>query len=157
MVRRADLSETMSQYLISEIEFNPRISVVGNAIVVDGGADEDERLSWVTLEDTRTGEQSRKEVRGLFLLLGAVVQCNWLPPEVARDDHGFVVTGRDLPQADWIDGVPPAVLTTSVPGIFCVGDVRSGSMKRVASATGEGASVVPLIHDWLAPAPEPVP
>lgn len=157
VVRRADLSETMSQYLISEIEFNPRISVLGNTMVVDGGADEDERLSWVTLEDTRTGEQLRKEVRGLFLLLGAVVQCNWLPAQVARDDHGFVVTGRDLPQEDWIEGLPPAVLTTSVPGIFAVGDVRSGSMKRVASATGEGASVVPLIHDWLAPAPEPVP
>ena len=157
VVRRADLSETMSQYLISEIEFNPRISVLGNTMVVDGGADEDERLSWVTLEDTRTGEQLHKEVRGLFLLLGAVVQCNWLPAQVARDDHGFVVTGRDLPQEDWIEGLPPAVLTTSVPGIFAVGDVRSGSMKRVASATGEGASVVPLIHDWLAPAPEPVP
>lgn len=155
VVRRPDLAETMSQYLISEIEFNPRISVRGNAMVVDGGADEDERLSWVMLEDTRTGERTRAEVCGLFLLLGAVVDCGWLPADVERDGHGFVLTGRDLPQEQWLDGVPPAVLATSVPGIFAVGDVRSGSMKRVASATGEGASVIPLIHDWLAPAPEP--
>lgn len=67
-----------------------------------------------------------------------------------RDARGFVLTGRDLPPETWTDGLPPAELATSVPGIFCAGDVRAGSMKRVASATGEGAGVVPLIHAHVA-------
>ena len=62
---------------------------------------------------------------------------------------GFILTGRDVPHEFWIDGLPPENLATSAPGVFAVGDVRAGSMKRVASATGEGASVVPIVHDWL--------
>ena len=72
---------------------------------------------------------------------------------MARDEHGFVLTGRDVPRDLWSDGLPPENLATTVPGIFAAGDVRSGSMKRVASASGEGASVVPLVHAHLAPAP----
>jgi thioredoxin reductase (NADPH) len=72
---------------------------------------------------------------------------------VARDEHGFVLTGRDVPRARWVDGRPPANLATTVPGVFAAGDVRAGSMKRVAAASGEGASVVPLVHAWLAPEP----
>jgi thioredoxin reductase (NADPH) len=68
---------------------------------------------------------------------------------VARDERGFVLTGRDVPTDAWRDGLPPAYLGTTVPGIFAAGDIRSGSMKRVASASGEGASVVSLVHDWL--------
>ena len=81
--------------------------------------------------------------------------CDWLPPEVARDANGFVLTGREVPGDAWRDGLPPENLETTVPGIFAVGDIRSGSMKRVASASGEGASVVPLVHTWLEPAPTP--
>ena len=91
---------------------------------------------------------------GLFLLLGAEPHCDWIPPAVARDDHGFVLTGRDVPRDRWVDGLPPENLATTVPGIFAAGDVRAGSMKRVASASGEGASVVPLVHAFLAPAPD---
>ncbi|KRF35237.1 FAD-dependent oxidoreductase [Nocardioides sp. Soil805] len=148
MVRRPDLSATMSHYLISEIGYNPRIEVLGSARVVDGGGDG--RLEWVDVEDVHSGERHRREVRGLFLLLGADPQCEWLPDEVARDDRGFVLTGRDVPTAAWRDGLPPANLATTVPGIFAAGDIRAGSMKRVASASGEGASVVSLVHDWLA-------
>jgi thioredoxin reductase (NADPH) len=90
---------------------------------------------------------------GLFLLLGAEPHCDWLPADVARDERGFVLTGRDVPKDRWVDGLPPANLATTVPGVFAAGDVRSGSMKRVAAASGEGASVVPLVHAWLAPAP----
>jgi thioredoxin reductase (NADPH) len=151
VVRRADLSDTMSRYLIAEIEHNPRIRLQCHSAVVDGGADAEGRLAWVDLEDVRTRERTRHEIRGLFLLLGAEPRCQWLPDEVCLDDHGFVVTGRDVPQTKWADGIPPADLATTVPGIFAVGDTRSGSMKRVASATGEGASVVSLIHTWLAP------
>ena len=87
------------------------------------------------------------------MLLGASPHTEWLPEEVAVDDHGFVLTGRDVPMDEWVDGVPPANLATTVPGVFAVGDVRSGSMKRVAAAAGEGSSVVPLVHSWLASAP----
>jgi thioredoxin reductase (NADPH) len=66
------------------------------------------------------------------------------------DDRGFVLTGRDIPREQWVDDLPPANLATTVPGVFAVGDVRSGSIKRVAAGAGEGASVVPLVHDWLA-------
>ncbi len=151
LVRRPDLAATMSAYLIGEIQFNPRIHVEGCRQVVDGGGDG--RLEWIEVEDTSTGERTRREAGGLFLLLGAVAHCDWLPQEVARDPNGFVLTGRDVPDSAWRDGLPPENLETTVPGIFAVGDIRSGSMKRVAAATGEGASVVPLVHAWLQPTP----
>ena len=87
----------------------------------------------------------------LFRSLGAAPCSDWLPDAVARDADGFVLTGREVPREHWHDGLPPDSLATSVPGIFAAGDVRSGSMKRVAAATGEGASVVSLIHAHLAP------
>jgi thioredoxin reductase (NADPH) len=154
LVRRPDLSATMSSYLIGEIEFNPRISVEGCRQVVDGGGDG--RLEWIEVEDTTSGLRARREAGGLFLLLGAIAHCGWVPREVARDPNGFVLTGRDVPSTAWRDGLPPENLETTVPGIFAVGDIRAGSMKRVASASGEGASVVPLVHSWLEPAPTPV-
>ena len=124
LVRRPDLSATMSAYLIGEIEFNPRITVEGCREVVDGGGNG--RLEWIEVEDTSTGEHTRREAGGLFLLLGAVAHCDWLPPEVARDPRGFVLTGRDVPPAGWRDGLPPENLQTTVPGIFAVGDIRAG-------------------------------
>lgn len=152
LVRRPDLAETMSSYLIGEIDYNPRISARTCTIVVDGGGDG--RLEWLCLEDVRTGEQTTVLASGLFLLLGAEPHCDWIPPAVARDERGFVLTGRDVPRDRWVEGMPPENLATTVPGIFAAGDVRSGSMKRVASASGEGASVVPLVHSFLSPAPD---
>ncbi|WP_243058859.1 FAD-dependent oxidoreductase [Nocardioides sp. SR21] len=149
LVRRPSLAETMSAYLIGEIEYNSRISVRTCTQVVDGGGDG--RLEWLSLEDVRTGERERVAAYGLFLLLGAEPRCDWLPGAVARDPRGFVLTGRDVPQDAWADGLPPEPLATTVPGIFAAGDIRAGSMKRVASASGEGASVVPLVHAYLAP------
>lgn len=144
VVRREDLRATMSAYLITELEANPRIRVRGSARVADAGSAEGE-LAWITLEDVRSGARERHEVGGLFLLLGAEPHCDWLPAQVARDGRGFVLTGRE----QWCGDLPPRDLETSVPGIYCAGDVRSGSMKRVASATGEGAAVVSLIHEHL--------
>lgn len=149
VVRRAGLSETMSDYLIGEIDANPRIRVEGGTRVVDGGGEGE--LEWVETEQIATGQRQRREVAGLFLLLGAEPHCDWLPPEVARDARGFVLTGRDVPKEAWVDGRPPADLATTVPGVFAAGDIRSGSMKRVASAAGEGASVVSLVHAHLHP------
>ncbi|WP_248583164.1 FAD-dependent oxidoreductase [Nocardioides sp. InS609-2] len=147
MVRRPDLASTMSQYLVSEIDHNPAISVQPCAEIAEGGGDG--RLQWLDVRDTTTGEVSRRSAEGLFLLLGAEPHCDWLPDSVARDDRGFVLTGRDVPKADWTDGLPPDNLATTVPGVFAASDIRSGSMKRVASASGEGASVVPLVHTFL--------
>lgn len=147
MVRRHDLSETMSDYLIREISYNEVISVQPCAQVVDGGGDE--RLQWIDVLDLNTREVTRREVGGLFLLLGADPGCDWLPEEICRDERGFVLTGRDIPKHLWPGGTPPANLETCVPGIFAAGDVRGGSMKRVAAASGEGASVVPLVHAYL--------
>jgi thioredoxin reductase (NADPH) len=147
LVRRASLAETMSRYLIDEIGYNPRIAVEPCSQVVDGGGNG--RLEWLTVENVETGERTTRSAGGLFLLLGASPHCEWLPPDIALDDHGFVLTGRDAPKQSWADGLPPPSLATTVPGVFAAGDVRSGSMKRVAAASGEGASVVPLIHAWL--------
>lgn len=148
-VRRPDLTATMSSYLINEIEWNPRITVRGSTRVVDGGPDDVRRLAWLELEDVDSGARERVEARGLFLLIGAAPECSWLPDEVLRDERGFVLTGRDIPRERWQEEVPPGELATSVPGIFAGGDIRAGSMKRVASATGEGASVVSAVHTWV--------
>jgi thioredoxin reductase (NADPH) len=149
VVRRPDLTATMSDYLIREMSFNPVISVRGRTAIVGGGGDG--ALEWLVERDLDSGEETRVEAGGLFLLLGAEPHCDWIPAEVCRDDRGFVLTGRDIPRSRWVDGVPPANLETTVPGIFAAGDVRGGSMKRVAAASGEGASVVPLVHAHLAP------
>ena len=90
----------MSAYLINEIQFNPTGSPSRPArAVVDGGGDG--RLEWIDLDDTSTGVRTRREAGGLFLLLGAVAHCDWLPPEVALDERGFVLTGRDVPAEGW--------------------------------------------------------
>lgn len=158
LVRRPDLSATMSQYLIEELAWNPRVTVRGNSRVV-GGATEDGHLASIVVEDVTTGTREPLPARALCLLLGAVAHTEWLPPELLRDDRGYVLTGPDLPPERWPGATPPGAYATSVPGIFCAGDVRSGSMKRVASATGEGAAVVSLVHAHLtAPASgQPVP
>jgi thioredoxin reductase (NADPH) len=147
MVRRAGLEQTMSSYLINEIQWNPRVSVASRCEVAAAGGDG--RLEWLDVKDCDTDEVMRRNAEGLFLLLGAEPQCDWLPGAVARDDRGFVLTGRDVPKSLWADGLPPESLETSLPGVFAVGDIRAGSMKRVAAASGEGSSVVPLVHAWL--------
>jgi thioredoxin reductase (NADPH) len=158
---RRDLAETMSQYLIDEIRWNDRVEVRVGVEVVEGGGEG--QLEWLDLCERATGRVERVPAAGLFLLLGAQPTCGWLPSSVRRDERGFVLTGRDVPKEAWLGPggvpgpwasdaiVPPDTLATTAPGIFAVGDIRSGSMKRVASASGEGASVVPLVHTWLAP------
>ncbi|MGH2815499.1 MAG: FAD-dependent oxidoreductase, partial [Actinomycetota bacterium] len=115
LVRRAGLEDTMSRYLIKEVEWNPRVSVRPHSEICDGGGDG--RLDWLDVRDRTTEAVERVEVGGLFLLLGAEPHCDWLPPDVARDEHGFVLTGRDVPVERWGDGLPPANLATTVPGV----------------------------------------
>ncbi|GAA1882037.1 FAD-dependent oxidoreductase [Lapillicoccus jejuensis] len=147
VVRRDGLAETMSDYLVREVTANPRIEVRPRTQVV--GADGEGWLQGLTLRDA-DGHEERVETSGLVLLLGAEPCADYLPDEVARDARGFVVTGRDVPPERWREGVPPAALETTVPGIFAAGDIRVDSMKRVAAASGEGAAAVPLVHAWLA-------
>lgn len=146
VIRRDDLRATMSDYLIRELDGNRRITVLPRTQVVDGGGDP--RLAWLTLRET-TGDERRVDAAGLYLLLGAQPHCAWLPPKVSLDQRGFVRTGPDTDATCWSDGRPPTSLATNLPGVFAVGDVRAGSMKRVASASGEGAAVVPLVHAYL--------
>ncbi|PPG38169.1 FAD-dependent oxidoreductase [Pseudoclavibacter sp. RFBA6] len=148
LIRRASLSESMSEYLIRELDSTPNVSVASNSEIADGGGDA--ALEWVTVRDRISGEEHRFDVNGLFCMLGAQPDCTWLPEGIALDKAGFVLTGRDVPKDAWTAGMPPADLETTLPGVFVAGDVRSGSMKRVASASGEGASSLPLIHAHLA-------
>ncbi|MDQ2758019.1 MAG: FAD-dependent oxidoreductase [Actinomycetota bacterium] len=152
VVRREGLAATMSDYLVREVTANPLVDVRSHTEVVDGGGDG--WLQWLTLRDRRDGSTQRVEASGLVLLLGAEPRADFLPDSVARDDRGFVLTGRDVPAALWREGRPPDSLETTVPGIFAAGDLRVTSMKRVAAASGEGAGVVPLVHAWLAAAVE---
>ncbi len=151
LVRRPGLEATMSDYLIREVSANPRIIVRPCTEVVGGGGEP--RLSWLTLRDTTTGREQRVRAGALLLLLGADPCTAWLPRGLALDDREFILTGRLVPQASWPDGVPPEPNATTLAGVYAVGDVRSGSMKRVASASGEGASVVPAVHAYLAELP----
>jgi thioredoxin reductase (NADPH) len=147
VVRRAGLEETMSTYLIKEISYHHRIPVRAHTEVVDGGGAG--RLGWLSLRDGRDGSVEEVPAVGLFLLLGAEPRSDWMGDAIGRDEQGYVLTGRDVPSEHWVDGVPPPSLCTTVPGVFAVGDIRAGSMKRVAAASGEGASVVPLVHAHL--------
>ncbi len=148
VIRRASLAAAMSDYLIREIDANAVISVRPHTEVI--GARGERWLESLTLCDTRDRHEEEVEANGLMLLLGADPCSEWLPVEVARDDKGFVVTGRDVPQEHWHDELPPAALETTLPGVFAVGDIRTDSMKRVAAASGEGAAAVPLVHAFLA-------
>ena len=138
----------MSQYLVTEIEASPCIDVVTNSEVVDASGGP--RLKNISLRDRRTGDVATHPAEGLFIMIGADPCTSWLQQSIACDTRGFVLTGA---AAD-IDGVAVGSagfdFQTSTPGVFAVGDVRSGSVKRVASAVGEGSMVVQQIHNYLA-------
>lgn len=151
LIRRDSLRSTMSDYLIREIENTRRITVRPFTEVVDAGPSHG--LEWLRLRDVRSGEEEQVASGALLLLLGAEPNTGWLPGEIAKDPKGFILTGRDTPQELWSENesgpCPPEALATSLPGVYAVGDVRFGSMKRVASASGEGAAAVALVHSYL--------
>jgi thioredoxin reductase (NADPH) len=113
--------------------------------VVEGGGEG--RLEYLELREGDTGERRTVAAEGLFVLIGARPRTDWLPEEIARDQHGFLLTGADL-RGDhrWPLERRPSLLETSMPGVFASGDVRHGSVKRVASAVGEGSTAIQLIH-----------
>ena len=152
LVRGAGLELTMSQYLVARIEACTNIEVrLGCEVVAARG---EEHLESLTLRDRATGETEEVETSSLFVFIGAMPRTDWLGDDVLRDDHGFVVTGQELLQrpgrSSWTEDRPPFALETSVPGVFAAGDVRLDSMKRVASAVGEGGMAVHLVHRFLA-------
>ena len=151
IVRRA-LVETMSQYLIARIEADPNIVVLTETEVCQLAGDA--HLDKVTLEHRMTGARQTVTCGGLFCFIGAVPATAWLGGAVALDRDGFVLTDRSLSDdqvdADAFAGRAPLAFETSQPGVFAVGDVRLGSMKRVAAAVGEGSSAVRSVHEYLA-------
>ena len=155
LVRAATLSESMSHYLIARISGNPTIELLCNSELTDlGGESTLEKVSWV---NTLNGEVRSVKAHHLFIMAGASPNTSWLRGRVALDEKGFILTGRDLPLAvdsdqssPWPLSRPPFMLESSLPGVFAVGDVRSGNVKRVASAVGEGAISVSMVHRALA-------
>jgi thioredoxin reductase (NADPH) len=147
-IRRQDLAQSMSQYLIERIEADPRIELITGAEVT--GLQGEDHLEQVTLERLATGEQKTVSCSGLFCFIGARPATAWLGDRVLLDPDGFVLTDRQLPEE--LDGRRSAALPfeTSLPGVFAAGDVRHGSMKRVAAAVGEGSSAVRSVHERLA-------
>ena len=142
----------MSRYLIRRIEQNPAIVLRTNTeIVALEGGDHLERVSW---RNAQTGDIETHDIRHVFLMTGAVPSTQWLDGCVALDAKGFIKTGPDLSQDDlaaahWPLARVPHLLETSLPGVFAVGDVRAGNIKRVASAVGEGSIAISFVHQAL--------
>jgi thioredoxin reductase (NADPH) len=152
LIRGPDLARSMSRYLIDEIEDNDRVAVSTHTQVVELRGESS--LESVVLEDVRTGARREVEARALFVFIGASPHTDWLRGHVAMGHDCFLLTGRDIADGDLADfgGEQPFFLETSSRGVFAVGDARSGSIKRVASAVGEGSMAVRLIHQRLAAA-----
>lgn len=152
LVRAKQLSETMSRYLIQRIEENPAIELHYRTEIV--GLDGDTQLESVTWRDNITGETSAHDIKHVFIMAGASPRTEWLQGCVAMDKKGFILTGRDLDPViqdyKWPLQRAPQMLETTLPGVFAVGDVRAGNVKRVASAVGEGSISISLVHRVLA-------
>jgi thioredoxin reductase (NADPH) len=152
LIRAHSLAESMSEYLIREIESAPNITV-RRRVAVTGGAGRG-RLESLTVTDLDSGAAQQVAAMALFVMIGAEPRTQWLPEAVRRDESGFVLTGADLliegrPDETWPLRRLPMFLESSLPGVFAVGDVRHGSVKRVASAVGEGSIAISLVHDHL--------
>ena len=148
VIRGDDLYKNMSSYLARRIEETENIEVLRNTEVrrMSGNG----QLKAVELVNTRTGDTRTLETPALFSFIGAVPRTEWLPQEIETDSRGFIRTGPSLAQSPrWTRPRQPFLLETSRPGVFAAGDVRSGSVKRVASAVGEGAMAVQFIHEYL--------
>jgi thioredoxin reductase (NADPH) len=147
VVRKPTLALTMSHYLRNQLDTTANVEVRFGSQIVDGGGDG--KLEYVVVR-TDDGATETVPAGGVFALIGATTNTKWLPEEIAHDDLGFVLTGGDLAHSHAADAVEPRMFETSVPGVFCVGDARHGSVKRVASAAGEGSVVIQQIGTHLA-------
>ncbi len=153
VVRRENLRETMSQYLVEQIAKTPNIRLRPRTEIAS--VEGEGHVERVTVRSVEDGSCRSEEADAVFIFIGARPRTDWLPPAILRDAKGFVLTGRDLMAAEayprvWKEKREPLPLETSVPGVFAAGDVRAGAMNRVASAVGEGSMVVRLAHEYLA-------
>ena len=150
LVRAQSLADSMSDYLIRQIAAAPNIDACYGVQVADGSGTG--RLESLVLQDIASGARRSVPADALFVLIGSQPQTQWLGEAVVRDQQGFILTGPDLLAGTghrWPHGRSPLPLETSLPGVFAAGDVRQGSVKRVASAVGEGAATIPLVHRYL--------
>jgi len=155
LVRSGELASTMSRYLVQRLTDNPAVEIHFNTEIT--GLEGEERLERVRWRDRQTLVESTHAIRHAFIMTGASPRTAWLRGCLALDDKGFILTGRDLDGARGAGGSPlwplpraPQMLETSLPGVFAVGYVRAGNVKRVASAVGEGAISIHLVHRVLA-------
>jgi thioredoxin reductase (NADPH) len=152
LLRGDTLAKSMSHYLIEQLRTKSNVSVETLSEITDAyGAD---HLEAIDVTNRMTGETRRRSASALFILIGADAETSWLPPQIGRDEQGYVITGRDvLARSSWPAGRDPYLLETTVPGVFAVGDVRAGSVKRVAAAVGEGSMAIAFVHQYLASLP----
>jgi thioredoxin reductase (NADPH) len=148
LVRGQLLAAGMSDYLITQLEATSNVDVRLGTRVVDGRGETG--LEALTLEDVRTGRREEVAATAVFVLIGAEPRTDWLRGTVELDDRGFVLTGGDVPPPAWPLPRTPLPFETSLPGAFAAGDVRYGSVKRVAGAVGEGSVTVGSVHQYVA-------
>ena len=143
----------MSQYLIDQLTANPGVTIqTRSEVVALHGA---EKLQAIDVADRRDGTVTTRDAEVLFVMIGADADTSWLPDEVARDEHGYVLTGPHAAATGaWSHERDAYALETTAPGIFAAGDVRSGSVKRVAAGVGEGGMAIAFTHQYLAHLPE---
>jgi len=153
VIRRESLTESMSDYLVQEIDAATNITVRPYTEIV--GAVGRGRLEGLSLQDSRTRQTETVPAEALFVMIGAEPRTDWLDGVVARDPRGYLLTGPDIPPAMWTLSRPAAFLETSLPGVFAVGDVQHDSTKRVATSVGSGAMAIRLVHQYLADLPAP--
>ena len=153
VIRRDSLDSTMSRYLIDQINLTKNISIITNSVVDE--AIGQNKIECITIKNIETGEPRTEEAGALFIFIGARPVTDWMKIDILKDSKGFIETGRDLFKFEnfkriWKLDRDPYLLETCIPGIFCAGDVRAGAMNRVASAVGEGAMTIKLVHEYLA-------
>lgn len=148
LVRGDSIAKSMSYYLIEQLKTKSNISIeLRSEVTAIHG---DEHLEAIEVRNHATGASERRPTTGLFVFIGANADTGWLPTEIARDPRGYVITGNDLVKAArWSNDRDPYLIETSVPGVFAVGDIRAGSIKRVASGVGEGSMAIAFVHHHL--------
>ncbi len=148
LCRGEGIEKSMSRYLVDQLAARPNIRVLNRAEAV--AAHGDDVIEAIDVRHSDTGETTRLESGGVYIFIGADAETAWLPPEIALDRHGYVLTGSDVTAAGrWEQDRDPYLLETSVPGIFACGDVRLGPVKRVAAAVGEGSMAIAFVHQYL--------
>ena len=153
VIRRNSLDSTMSRYLIDQISKTNNIFLITNSVIIEAGGKN--KLECIILKNTETGEQKTIEAVALFIFIGARPVTDWIKSNIFMDSKGFIETGRDLLKFEnfkkvWKLERDPYPLETCIPGVFSAGDVRAGAMNRVASAVGEGAMAIKLVHEYIA-------